>query len=158
MTAFTPEVAALALSLGLVCSLVCYLLTNLSPGGMVSPAWLALLLAESATRLVLAVVVIVLTYGAMVVLQRAVILFGKRLFAAVVLVGIFLQISSLMLFPGAHPLLVSGASLGFIVPGLVAYHLVRQPVMPTVAATAAVTFITYAVMSTGVDLRVLGGT
>jgi gamma-polyglutamate biosynthesis protein CapC len=155
MTTFTPEVAALALSLGLVGSLVCYLFTNLSPGGMVSPAWLALLLAESTGRLVLAVGVIALTYGAMVVLQRSVILFGKRLFAAVVLVGIFLQISSLMLFPGAHPLLVSGASLGFIVPGLVAYHLVRQPVVPTVVATAAVTLITYGVMGTGVSLQLI---
>jgi len=152
MTSSTPEVAALALALGLVFSLVCYLCTNLSPGGMISPAWLALLLAESTARLAVAVAVIGLTYAAMVYLQRVVILFGKRLFAAVVLVGILLQVSSLLVVPGARPLLVSGASLGFIVPGLVAYHLVRQPAVPIMVATGAVTLVTYAVLGAGLTL------
>lgn len=155
MSGFTPEVAALALSLGLVFSLVCYLFTNLSPGGMVSPAWLALLAAESTGRLALALGVIAVTYVAMLVLQREVILFGKRLFAAVVLVGIFAQITLGLAFPGMHPLLVSGTALGFIVPGLVAYQLVRQPVVPTLVATATVTLATWAVMGTGVSMRLI---
>ncbi len=37
----TPEVAVLGISLGLFFSLICYLVTNLSPGGMITPGWLA---------------------------------------------------------------------------------------------------------------------
>jgi hypothetical protein len=37
------------------------------------------------------------------------------------------------------PLLFSHQTLGFIVPGLIAYQLVRQPLLATVTATVAVT-------------------
>ena len=35
------EVATLGLAIGLLFSLVCYLTTNLSPGGMITPGWVA---------------------------------------------------------------------------------------------------------------------
>lgn len=155
MSRFAPEVATLALVIGLVFSLVCYLFTNLSPSGLISPAWLALLLTEDASRLLVAVAVIVVTYVAMLVLQREVILYGKRLFAAVVLVAIFLQMTAQLVVPGALPLVVSGAALGFIVPGLVAYQLGRQPVVPTLVATSTVTMLTYAVTGTGMVLHLV---
>ncbi len=37
MSGLSPEVAVMGLALGLVLSLVCYLATNLSPGGMITP-------------------------------------------------------------------------------------------------------------------------
>lgn len=37
-TVLTPEIAAIGIALGLMFSLVCYLTTNLSPGGMITPA------------------------------------------------------------------------------------------------------------------------
>jgi len=40
----SPETATLALAIGLVFALGCYLVTNLSPGGMITPAWLAVTL------------------------------------------------------------------------------------------------------------------
>ena len=44
MTELAPEVSVMLIALGLVLSLVCYLVTNLSPGGMITPGWLALVL------------------------------------------------------------------------------------------------------------------
>ncbi len=94
MRSFAPEVSVLALSIGLVLSLVCYLVTNLSPGGMISPGWLALLLVDDPARALIVASVIVVTFLAMNGLQRVVILYGKRLFATVVLVAVFLQVSA----------------------------------------------------------------
>ena len=45
-----PQLATIALAIGLLFSLVCYLTTNLSPGGMITPGWLALSLVEDSTK------------------------------------------------------------------------------------------------------------
>jgi hypothetical protein len=57
-----------------------------------------------------------------------------------------------------YPLLFTHQTLGFIVPGLVTYQLVRQPVVPTLLATSAVTAIAWTVLVSGVLLRLLPGT
>jgi gamma-polyglutamate biosynthesis protein CapC len=146
----TPEIAAMGIALGLLFSLVCYLVTNLSPGGMITPGWLALTLVEDARRAAMVVAVTLLTYVGTLVLQRLVILYGKRLFAAVVLLGVFLQSSLFLAIQREFPLLFAHQTLGFVVPGLIAYQLVRQPIGATVLTTATVTLLGYVVLVAGV--------
>lgn len=149
----TPEVAVLGISLGLVFSLVCYLVTNLSPGGMITPGWLAVILVESPIRMLMVLGVVVLTYFIMRGVQRIVILYGKRLFASVVLVGVFLQVTLFLFLLNDFPLLFARETLGFIVPGLIAYQLIRQPIVATLLSTTVITALAYGVMLTGVLLR-----
>ena len=151
----TPEVAVLGISLGLLFSLICYLITNLSPGGMITPGWMALTLVEDARRMLLIVAVVVLSYFLMRGLQRVVILYGKRLFASVVLLGVFLQMTLFLFLLNDFPLLFTHETLGFIVPGLITYQLIRQPIAPTLLATGLVTALAYAVMITGVLLHLV---
>lgn len=155
MTGLAPEVAALGIGLGLLFALVCYLVSNLSPGGMITPGWLALTLLEDPLRALVIGAVIGLTYAGTLALRKVVILYGKRLFASVVLLGVFLQMTLFLVFLDRVPLLFASETLGFIVPGLVAYQLVRQPIVPTVVATVVCSAAAYAVMITGVLLRVL---
>jgi poly-gamma-glutamate biosynthesis protein PgsC/CapC len=151
----TPEVAALGIALGLVFSLVCYLTTNLSPGGMITPGWLALTLVTDLQKAGLVLGVTAVTYLATVALQRVVILYGKRLFAAVVLIAVVLQMSVMLALQSQFPLLYTSQTLGFIVPGLIAYQLVRQPRAATVISTASVTLATYVVLAAGLLLGAL---
>ncbi|MDT0546038.1 MULTISPECIES: poly-gamma-glutamate biosynthesis protein PgsC/CapC [Streptomyces] len=151
----TPEIAALGIALGLLFSLVCYLTTNLSPGGMITPGWLALTLVEDLQRAAMVVGVTVLTYVCVLLLQRFVILYGKRLFAAVVLTGVLLQATVMIALTIEFPLMYSNQTLGFIVPGLIAYQLVRQPKGPTLLATGSVTLMAYVVLTAGILLGVM---
>lgn len=155
MSEFPPEVTVLGLSIGLVFSLVCYLVTNLSPGGMITPPWLALLLIEDSRRAVIVAAVIAITIAVMRVVQKLVILYGKRLFATVVLVAVFFQVTVSLFLIDLFPTLFATTTLGFIVPGLVAYQLIRQPVVPTVIALGTVTLMTYAILLSGVLLRLI---
>jgi gamma-polyglutamate biosynthesis protein CapC len=145
-----PEVATLGLAIGLLFSLICYLTTNLSPGGMITPGWVALTLVEDYRRAALVVLMTALTFGATKVLQRVVILYGKRLFAAVVLTGVLFQTTLFLLIQRDFPLLFAHQTLGFVVPGLIAYQLVRQPPMSTLLATSTVSFASYGVLVSGV--------
>jgi poly-gamma-glutamate biosynthesis protein PgsC/CapC len=147
--ALPDEVATLGIALGLLFSLVCYLTTNLSPGGMITPGWLALTLVEDVRRAWIVVAVTILTYASTRIMQRFVILYGKRLFAAVVLLAVLLQTTFFVLIQSSYPLLFSHQTLGFVVPGLIAYQLVRQPIRPTVLSTSMVTLVTYVVLASG---------
>ncbi|MFJ1564759.1 poly-gamma-glutamate biosynthesis protein PgsC/CapC [Streptomyces erythrochromogenes] len=151
----TPEIAAIGIALGLLFSLVCYLTTNLSPGGMITPGWLALTLLEDLQRAALVVGVTVTTYVLTLVVQRFVILYGKRLFAAVVLLGVLLQATVVIVLQMEFPLLYANQTLGFIVPGLIAYQLVRQPKGATLLATGSTTLMTYVVLTAGILLGVM---
>ncbi|SDW48936.1 poly-gamma-glutamate biosynthesis protein PgsC/CapC [Amycolatopsis xylanica] len=145
-----PEVATIGLAIGLLLSLVCYLTTNLSPGGMITPGWIALTLIEDYRRAAIIVFMTALTYGGTKLLQRLVILYGKRLFAAVVLLGVVLQTTLLLFLQADLPLLFVHQTLGFVVPGLIAYQLVRQPPGPTLLATGGVSLVSYATLASGV--------
>ncbi len=151
----TPQTAALGIALGLVFSLICYLTTNLSPGGMITPGWLALTLVTDAQMAVMMVGVAVLTYVATKALQRNVILYGKRLFAAVVLCAVLMQTTLMLALNHEFPLLYTSQTLGFIVPGLISYQLVRQPATATLISTTAVTLATYVVLVAGLLLGAL---
>ena len=151
----TPEIAALSLAIGLLFSLVCYLITNLSPGGMITPGWLALTLVQEPRRAAIVVCVTALTFLGTLGLQKVVILYGKRLFAAVVLVAVFLQTTLFFFIQTQSPFLFAHQTLGFIVPGLIAYQLVRQPIAPTLISTAAVTLLNYVVLTSGLLLGLM---
>ncbi|MFE6779682.1 poly-gamma-glutamate biosynthesis protein PgsC/CapC [Streptomyces sp. NPDC057702] len=151
----TPEMAAIGIALGLLFSLVCYLTTNLSPGGMITPGWLALTLVEDWRLATMVVGVTVLTYLSTRVLQNLVILYGKRLFAAVVLCGVLLQATLYLVLQHQYPMLFGHQTLGYIVPGLIAYQLVRQPPRATLLSTASVTLGAYVVLASGMLLGAL---
>jgi gamma-polyglutamate biosynthesis protein CapC len=144
-----PEIATLGLAIGLLFSLVCYLTTNLSPGGMITPGWLGLTLLEDYRRAAIIVLMTAMTYGAIRLLNRVVILYGKRLFAAVVLTGVLFQTALFIVIQRDFPLLFAHQTLGFVVPGLIAYQLVRQPPFVTMLATGSISFATYAILMSG---------
>ncbi|WP_354640912.1 poly-gamma-glutamate biosynthesis protein PgsC/CapC [Kitasatospora camelliae] len=156
-TELTPEVAAIGIALGLVFSLICYLTTNLSPGGMITPGWLALTLVEDLQRAGLTVAVTLLTFLTTRVVQKLVILYGKRLFAAVVLTGVVFQGAVTLVLQHQLPTLYANQTLGFIVPGLIAYQLVRQPKGATLMATGTVTLANYVVLAAALLLGALPG-
>jgi hypothetical protein len=93
--------------------------------------------------------VTLLTWLGTLAARRVVIPYGKRLFAGVVMLGVFLQMTLALFILKEYPLLFSHQTLGFIVPGLIAYQLIRQPVLPTVAAIVGVTGLTAGVLAAG---------
>ena len=151
----TPEVAVLGIAIGLVFSLGCYLVSNLSPGGMITPGWLALAIITDPRRLWIIAAVTVATYFGTRLLQKLVILYGKRLFAAVVLCAVVMQTTVMLALSHEFPLLYTSQTLGFIVPGLVSYQMVRQPMAATVISTTAVTLATYVVLVSGLLMGAL---
>lgn len=147
-----PQLAVLSLAVGLIFSLGCYLVTNLSPGGMITPGWMALAFVDDWRKAALIAGVTGLTFAGIKALERVVILYGKRLFAAVVLLGVLLSVGLFLAVQSEFPVLFVHQTLGFVVPGLIAYQLLRQPPVATLVATGSVSLANYGVVASGILL------
>ncbi|GAB3131333.1 poly-gamma-glutamate biosynthesis protein PgsC [Tsukamurella serpentis] len=154
----SPQVATIALAIGVMLALCCYLVTNLSPGGMITPGWLAVAFLEDIDRVPVIVGVTAVTWLSTMLVQRYVILYGKRLFASVILISVVYSVGAYLVVHEHAPLLFAHQTLGFIIPGLIAYQLVRQPRLPTIACTFSVTLGAYGILASGVLLDLVPAT
>jgi gamma-polyglutamate biosynthesis protein CapC len=147
-----PTLSAVILSIGLLGSLICYLTTNLSPGGLIVPGWLALTVAERPETLPIGIGATACTYAIMKLVGQYTILYGKRLFAATVLVGVLVQVDAFLTFSGKYPGLFPSDTLGLIVPGLIAYQVSRQRALPTLLSLVSVAAGACVLLTVGVAL------
>jgi gamma-polyglutamate biosynthesis protein CapC len=134
----------LAIALGMFGGLLSYELIGFSPGGIVTPGYLALFI-DQPIRILGTLVVSAATYGVVRLLSGFTILYGRRRFVITMLVSFLLRWgwgAFLMQVPVAVPEL---RVIGFIVPGLIANDLDRQGPLGTVSALVVVT--TFVVLS-----------
>ncbi|MET0698960.1 MAG: poly-gamma-glutamate biosynthesis protein PgsC/CapC [Mycobacterium sp.] len=138
----SSDLSAVVFAFSLLFGLAYYLMTSVSPGGFVVPGSLVVSGLEGPASLLTICGVAAITYGLMKVIERFTILYGKRLFAlSLVLSTVF----GLIAFEALHvsvPNLFPGDSLGFLVPGLIVYQLMRQNTKSTLISTAVVTAAT----------------
>lgn len=141
---YRPEVARIALVLGVVISILFYERTQLTTGGAIVPAYLALFLPEPlhvVTTLVVAYVTYLLVNR---VFARRWILYGRRKFEVEVLTGLaLLTVTTLLavtLGPGST-VWYGLSGVGMLVPGLVAHDMFRQTPRQTLIAVSATTAI-----------------
>jgi poly-gamma-glutamate biosynthesis protein PgsC/CapC len=124
-----------ALIIGVAVSLLLTELTGLTPGGIVVPGYVALLLDRPAALLGFLLVALA-SYGIVLALGTRVMLYGRRRFALAVLAGLTLSTAAQWASPMLAPNYVEWAGLGFIVPGLLAHQFDRQGVLTTLLMLA----------------------
>jgi len=126
-----------------------YELLGFSPGGIVTPGYLALFI-DQPLRLMGTLVVTGITFGLVKFSSRWMILYGRRRFIFTMLVSFLLGWGWDMF---ASQALVIGHELrviGFIIPGLIANDLERQGPMGTLSALVVVTaFVRLGLLTAG---------
>ena len=132
------------LLIGLVLALLWAELTDISPGGLIVPGYFALYLGQP-LRVAATLAVALLTLAAYRILARHLILFGRRRFVLMVLLGAVLAQGWMVLSPGLFAAPAGLRAIGLIIPGILGSSLVRQKAAPTLASLAAVATLTFAV-------------
>jgi gamma-polyglutamate biosynthesis protein CapC len=143
-----PQTVVLSLAVGITCALAFYLRTRLSPGGLLTPGWLAVAAIWEPRAALVVLAASAMTFLGILAARRYMILYGDRLLAASMLLGIVLVVTWYLATDarsGLQPL-YSFTALGLIVPGWSTYQLTRQPVLPTLVTTALATVVTGAVL------------
>lgn len=139
-----PEVARVALVVGVVVSILFYERVQLTTGGAIVPAYLTMFLAAPlyvASTLVFAYATYVIVNK---VIARRWILYGRRKFEVEVLVGLGLVALSTLVAVAAgqwNPLLFGLAGVGMLIPGVLAHDMFRQKPHKTLLAVLATTLI-----------------
>lgn len=128
--------------IGVVVALLWAEITGLLPGGIIVPAFLALYL-DQPLRAAATIAAALLSLGCYKLLAGRLLLFGRRRFVLLVLLGgVFGQLW-LIAWPHLGPASLDLRVVGWIVPGLLANNLERQRLWPTLASLAAATVLTY---------------
>ena len=118
---------------------------GLSAGGLVSPGYLAFFL-EQPLRIASTVGLSFLIFLAVRLLQRFVIIYGKRRFMATVLLSILGAWGIERLFFFANVLSQDMRIVGYIIPGLIANDMLKQGAAKTIAATLIAAVVVRLVM------------
>lgn len=133
------------LLVGLVLALLWAELTDISPGGIIVPGYVALYLGQP-LRVAATLAAAILTVAAYKLLVRHLILFGRRRFALMVLFGALLSQAWSLALPQLFAAPLELRVIGWVIPGILASNLVRQKPLPTMASLLAVATVTFAVM------------
>lgn len=126
---------------------------GLAAGGIVVPGYIALLLHHP-FQVIMTILVAWITYLLTKLLSHFMLLFGRRLLLVAVLIGYLLGYVT-RLFP---PLVISQlkvdiSTIGYVIPGLIAYWMSRQGVVETISTmmvAAVLTRLLVTVISGGV--------
>lgn len=127
---------------GLLLSLVFTGLTGIYPGGIIVPSYLVLFVNQPAriTGTLIAALLTLFTYR---FLSRHLILFGRRRFVALLLIGGIWALLWLQAFPALFPRSLEFRVIGWVIPGLIAGHFDRQGVTVTTASLITVTVVLF---------------
>ena len=128
----------------LVISLLFIGVTGFSPGGLIVPSYLVLFI-DQPLRLLGTLVAALLTLLCFRLVSRYLILFGRRMFVFMVLVGALWAMCWIQVFPLLVPSSIEFRVIGWVVPGLIANNFQRQGVAITTASLVTVTIAAFVV-------------
>lgn len=130
------------LFIGIVVALFYTEVTGLYPGGIIVPAFLALFVDQPA-RIVSTLILACLSLLVYKLVARYFILFGRRRFVLMLLLGGLGVQAWLLVAPSWFSGPPELRAIGWIIPGLLANNLEKQKFLPTLASLATVVVLTY---------------
>ncbi len=133
------------LFLGLLLSTVMVELTGIYPGGIIVPGYMALFLDQPA-RIAVTLVASILAYGSYRLLSRRLLLFGRRRFVILLLLGAAWALLMQLALPPLPGVSFTWQAIGWVIPGLIANTFARQNVLATLLGLSIVTVGTFFLM------------
>jgi len=124
--------------IGLLVSLAFTGITGFYPGGIIVPSYLVLFMDQPA-RIAGTLIAAFMALVSYKLASHYLILFGRRRFVFIVLIGGIWALLWRELFPSIFPLSLEFRVIGWVIPGLIASHLERQGVVVTTASLVTVT-------------------
>lgn len=134
-----------SLIIGLFIGMLFYEKFDLSPGGVVTPGYLALFI-DAPDRIILTIILSLIIWLILEYLTKRLILYGRRRFLLALLLGFLLKIIVETFLQPNIGIPFELISVGYIIPGLIANEMVRQKPLKTILSLGIVTCLTFLVL------------
>ena len=131
--------------IGLILAALYVEVMGVYPGGIIVPAYLALFL-DQPSRILVTVAAALLSLLSYRFLCRSLILFGRRRFVMLILLGALWGQAWFLAAPHLYSAPVELKVIGWVIPGLLANNLERQKFFETLASMFTVSVLVYVVV------------
>lgn len=128
--------------IGLLLALVYIGLTGVYPGGIIVPGYLVLFM-DQPERILGTLIASFLTLLCYKLVSQYLIIFGRRRFVFMILLGGIWTFIWLKFMPVIFPASLEFRVIGWVIPGLIANNFERQGTVVTTASLITVTIISY---------------
>ena len=130
------------LLVGILVALFFSEILDIYPGGIIVPAYFALYL-DLPFRVLATLLIAFLSLFIYRILSRKLLLFGRRRFVMLILLGIVGAQAWGLVLPAVFSTSLELQVIGWIIPGLLANNLEKQKIFPTLASLFTVAVTTY---------------
>jgi len=134
------------LFIGLIIAVIYVEIMDIYPGGIIVPAYVALYL-DQPLRILSTILIALLSLYTYKILSRYLILFGKRRFVMLVLLGGLWAQIWFIISPNFFADPLGLRAIGWIIPGLLANNLEKQEIVSTLASMFIVAITTYFIVN-----------
>lgn len=128
--------------IGLVCSMLFVELTGFYAGGIIVPGYIALYI-DSPLRIGGTLIIAILTLISYNFFSRYLIMYGRRRFVIMILIGSLWTVLGYQVLPNYFPEMIELRAIGWVIPGLIANTFQKQGILVTIASLAVVSALTY---------------
>jgi poly-gamma-glutamate biosynthesis protein PgsC/CapC len=132
--------------IGILVGFVFFELSGLTAGGIIVPGYLALFVYEP-SKIVVTLLISFAVYGMVYLIARYTILFGRRRFFLMILIGFIIRTGFDLLKIHLPEPAIELQAIGYIIPGLIANEFYRQGVLKTLGAIIIVVTMVYFILS-----------
>ena len=130
------------LLIGILMAVLYVQVFDIYPGGIIVPAYISLYL-DQPLRVLTTILIALLSLLTYRILSRFLILFGRRRFVTMILVGVVWAQLWFLLLPHLFSSSIELRAIGWLIPGLLANNLEKQKFFLTLASLLTVSIITF---------------
>lgn len=133
------------IAIGIIISLIYTEITDLSPGGMITPGYIALFI-DQPMRIIATLFVAFITYFIIKIFKKHLAIYGRRQFAFAVITAILLKLTLGKYIFHSSDISLTINSIGVIIPGLIANDMEKQSVDKTLISILLVSSVLLAIL------------
>lgn len=122
---------------GIILSIIFYEITEISPGGLIVPAYIAFYINDP-QRISITIVAGILTFLVVKLISNHTIIYGKRKFALCIMISFIIRLIvkyfNIYVVNEYEIYILGGSIIGVIIPGIIAQEMDKHGVVKTVSS------------------------
>lgn len=137
----------IAIIVGLTLSLLIEIKLGVTPGGLIVPSYIAMVLDDPSVVINIFLVALITYLLIRFIVSKFILIYGKRRFIACIMLALLVKFLLDLLYPATSFSVLAFNGIGVVTSGIIANTYFRQGVALTTGVTAATSVVVFGVMN-----------